>query len=129
MFTEPDDVRDRWLLNDPFPIEGDAKLETLIEDAEDTIEGAVPGVTLRVQRGELSPDRFRKIVARVIIRVLRNPEGVRSIQDGTGPFSGSTTYGGDDPGEMYLTDKDIRELSGAKSKRQAFTVPTVSWAP
>lgn len=122
--TTTDDVRRRWVMSEPFPV-SDEVLGTLIEDTEDTIESAVPGVLLRVKNGELPPGRLQKIVARVIIRVLRNPEGIRSVQESTGPFSGSTTFGGDDPGEAYLTDKDIRELTGVRAKGKAFTVPTV----
>lgn len=122
--TTTEDVRRRWVMPTEFPI-ADAVLETLIEDTEDTIESAVPGVLLRAQKGELPEGRLQKIVSRVIIRVLRNPEGIRSIQETTGPFSGSTTFGGDDPGETYLTDKDIRELSGVRQRGKAFTVTTI----
>lgn len=127
--TPADEVKDRWLLEEDFPVP-DETLEKLIGDAEDTIEGEFPGLRDKVLRGDdqFPEHRVHKIVARMVLRLLRNPEGVRTIQESTGPWGGSTTLAGDDPGEMYLTDKDRKELRGERTRSgRAFTVPTVRW--
>lgn len=124
--TQVQDLKERWVLPDSIPVP-DKVLERLIEDAEDSVETAVPGVLARVESGTVPARRIKKIVARAIFRVLRNPEGLRSIQTGTGPMTGSTTFGGDEPGEIYISDTDIRELKGARAKGQAFTVSTTRW--
>jgi hypothetical protein len=61
----------------------------------------------------------------MVIRHIRNPEGIRQISEGTGPFTGSRTYGGSEPGAMYLTDEDRAELAGTKAGQRAFTIDTI----
>ena len=57
-------------------------------------------------------------------RVLRNPAGYRQVTSGTGPFTGSATYGGDQPGEIYVTDEDRKDLIGRGKGRsiKAFSI-------
>lgn len=123
MFATVEDVKSRWLTG-TVPAT-DAQITTLIADAEDIILGEFPTLEADVTAGTVPATRIKRVVARMIHRVLRNPEGVRSVQESTGPFSGSTTYGGDNPGELYLTDDDRRDIGGRKSKGRAFTVSTI----
>lgn len=125
MFTTVEDVKDRWMLPDPVPV-SETTLGKLVEDAEDTITASVPGIAERVAAGTVPQARVVKIVARMVIRALRNPEGIRTQQETTGPFSGSTTFGGDEPGEIYLSEADRKELVGAPRRGKAFTVSTIA---
>lgn len=118
MFATVEDVKSRWLTG-AIPAT-DAQLETLIGDAEDIILGEFPNAETDVPAA-----RGARVVARMVLRVLRNPEGVRTVQESTGPFGGSTTFGGDNPGELYLTDDDRRDLGGKRSSGRAFTVSTI----
>jgi hypothetical protein len=123
MFATVVDVKSRWLTGD-VPAT-DAQILTLIGDAEDIILGEFPTIEADVAGGVVPAPRVVRVVARMVHRVLRNPEGIRSTQESTGPFSGSTTFGGDNPGELYLTDDDRRDIGGRKTKGKAFTVSTI----
>lgn len=114
-----DDVRSRWI-GDDLTVE-DAQILTIIEDAEDTVLVEFPDLPERIDTGDIPLRRVAKVVARVVIRHLRNPEGVRQVQEGAGPFQRSMTHGGDDPGALYLTDEDRAEL-GAAGSGGAFTI-------
>lgn len=121
-WTTPQDVKDRYLLGE-VPV-SDAQLAVLIGDAEDTIGSEFSDIQARVDALLLPLVRVQKVVARMVIRHVRNPEGIRQVSEGTGPFTGMRTYGGDEPGTMYLTDEDRAELAGAKTGQRAFTIDT-----
>ena len=122
-WTTPQDVKDRWLLGD-FPVL-DQQLAVLIGDAEDTVGSEFADIDARILAGTLPVARVQKVVARMVIRHIRNPEGIRQVSETTGPFTGSRTYGGAEPGAMYLTDEDRAELSGVKTGQRAFTIDTI----
>lgn len=120
------DVRDRWLGPGSIPV-SDQQLTILIADAEDTVLRAFPDIQQRVDDGDLPLDRVVKVVCRMVIRHIRNPEGIRSTQQGAGPFQVSRTYGGDEPGVLYLSDQDMAELAPGRRGR-AFTIDTTPMA-
>ena len=123
-FVTAEDVKSRWLLASPIPV-NDQALNVLIEDAEDVIAQALPQIDSWIANGDLPVERYRRVAARIIIRQLKNPEGVRTRQETQGPFSGMTTMAGDNPGELYLTDADRIELmpdSVKLSRGGAFTI-------
>lgn len=133
------DVRDRWVGPKPFPADvTDPKLVVLIEDVEDSILADYPDIQQRIDDYETPPDppnpraipqsRVVKVVCRVILRHLRNPEGMRSVTHSAGVFSEAATHGGDEPGSLYLTDEDRSELAGLGSLgggQKAFTINTM----
>lgn len=118
------DVHDRWISSEELPAT-EAQIATLLEDAEDTILREFPTIQDRIDNGELPEARVTKVEARMVIRHLRNPSGIRSAQEGAGPFQQTITYGGDEPGSLYLTEEDRRELRGASSKNKAFSIEGV----
>src|SRR5690606_11038470 len=99
-WTTVEDVKSRWI-GDPIPAD-DAKLAVLLEDAEDTILREYPDMPDRVEAETTPLRRVAKVAARMVIRHLRNPGGVRQVQDLAGPFQQATTYGGEEPGALYL---------------------------
>ena len=120
VYTAYTDVESRWIGGDvPASV---AQVETLLEDAEDTILGEFPDLDARIADG-LPERRVRKVAARMVIRHLRNPGGIRSTQQGAGPFQETTTFGGDEPGALFLTDEDRAEITGRKAGG-AFTIDT-----
>lgn len=121
-WATPHDVRDRWLGPGSIPA-SDEQLATLIGDAEDTIWRAFPDIQQRIDNNDLPLPRVVKVVCRMVIRHIRNPEGVRSTQQGAGPFQVSRTFGGDEPGALYLSDQDMAELAPGRRGR-AFTIDT-----
>lgn len=122
----PQDVRGRWLGDVPLTA-SDEQLTTLIADTEDTILREFPDLPDRIDADPSTTTnaiplaRVKKVVARIAIRHLRNPEGIRQTQEGAGPFQRGVTYGGDSPGSLYLTDEDRAELGGVLSGA-AFTI-------
>jgi len=122
-YTNVDDIKDRWLVSDPLP--DDAKLETLIDEAEDIVLSAIPDLADRISDGRIPLVRLQRIVSRMVIRHIQNPTGVRQTQETTGPFTKGVTYGGDEPGSMYLTDDEKRQLLGKSSTSgRAFQIDT-----
>lgn len=120
VYTAYADVESRWVGGDvPATV---AQVETLLEDAEDTILGEFPDLTERIEAG-LPPRRVKKVAARMVIRLLRNPEGTRSQMDVAGPFTTNKVFGGEEPGGLYMTDEDRAELGGHKVGG-AFTIDT-----
>lgn len=120
LWTTVDDVKDRWIGEGSVPAT-DEQIARLLEDAEDTVSGEFPDLNDRIDGGEIPPTRVAKVIARMVIRHIRNPEGVRSTQSTTGPFSEHVTFGGDAPGTIYLTDEDRAELA-PRGVGRAFTI-------
>lgn len=121
-WTAPEDVTARWIGDDAIPADN-TKLTTLLEDVEDAILGEFPDIQARITAGALPLARVKRVAARVVIRHLRNPDGLRQAQEQTGPFGSQVMYGGAEPGALALTDEDRAELSGASVSR-AFTIDT-----
>lgn len=120
MWASVDDVRRRWMGSSwDFT---DEQVQALLDDAEDAVRATVPSVDADIAANVLPAERVTRVVCRVVLRVLRNPDGKRSTNVTTGPFSQNETYAGDNPGEVYLTDEDRRDLEGSRARRRAFTV-------
>jgi hypothetical protein len=126
-WTTADQVVADWIGDDaPTDV---AKVDTWIGKAERLLRSKVPDLTGRVYDGlATEPDllgNVMDVVVSMVQRVFRNPEGVRTRQESTGPFGGSVTYGGDQPGALWVTDEELAMLSAAGSNRGAFTVDTI----
>jgi hypothetical protein len=115
-------------------IGGDAPTESALVDvwvgkAERLLRAKVPGLDARVAADpEVEPDllgNVKDVVTAMVQRVFRNPEGVRTRQESTGPFGGSVTYGGDQPGALWVTDAELAMISPAGTNRGAFTIDTI----
>lgn len=121
-WADAGDVRLRWL-SGPLSVE-DEQIEVLLEDIEDFLTGEFKDLEDRIADGRLSEKRLTRVIVRIAIRVLRNPAGYRQVTSGTGPFTGSATYGGDQPGEIYVTDEDRKDLIGRGKGRsvKAFSI-------
>lgn len=123
LWTTAADVTSRWL-GDPLTAP-DSQVEILLEDAEDTISREFPDVADRITEGTLPVSRVRKVAARMVIRLLRNPEGTRSHTETTGPFSENVTTADSRPGEIYLSAEDRADLAPPATGRRAFTIDSV----
>jgi hypothetical protein len=115
-------------------IGGDAPSESALVDvwigkAERLLRAKVPGLDVRVDADPaVEPDllgNVKDVVSAMVQRVFRNPEGIRQRQETTGPFTGSVTYGGDQPGSLWVTDAELAMISPAGTNRGAFTVDTI----
>ena len=149
-WTLPEDVKDAWIGHD-VP-DDDVLIQNWVDRAERLIRRQVKDLQDRIDaEAEETPprtdllDTARDVTVAMVIRVFRNPEGIRQTNQTTttGPFSDtrSQTYGGDVPGGLGLTDDELAALQGAAAG--AFTidlipstspfspnyVPPVNWWP
>lgn len=104
------------------------KVDLWIGRAERLLRSKIPGLVDRVSAAPAEPDlveNVKDVVTSMVQRVFRNPEGIRTRQETTGPFSGSVTLGGDQPGELWITDDELARLSLSGSSQGAFTIDTI----
>jgi hypothetical protein len=128
-WTIPSDVTNAWI-GDGAPTD-DGLIQVWIDKAERTIRSQVKDLQARIDaEAESTPakhdllDNAVDVAVAMVIRVFRNPTGVRQVNDTTGPFTSSITYGGEMPGVLTLTDDEVAKLKGAGA-RGAFTVSTI----
>lgn len=121
-WTTYEDLEGRWLGDSLTAIASQPQIETLIADAEDIILREFPTIQQRIDDDELPIVRVIRVTYNMIARVLRNPSGMRSLTRGAGPFQESATYGGEEPGGLYLTEQDKRELQETTQGTDAFAI-------
>lgn len=113
-------------------IGGDAPSDTALVDtwigkAERLLRSKVADLQARID-GTLEPDllsNVKDVVTEMVHEVFRNPEGVRQRQEGSGPFTGSVTYGGDKPGALRVTADQLELLAPAGASTGAYTVDLI----
>ena len=123
-WTTPADVLASWI-GDDEPTDA-ALIDTWIGKAERLIRFSVPGIQARIDA--LEPDLLENVIdvtTSMVIRKFRNPEGIRQVSTGDGPFSQSRTYGGDEPGELVLLDTELARLSDGSAGSRAFTIDMI----
>lgn len=100
-----------------------------VDKAERLLRSKVPDLLARLDAGTATePDllgNVQDVVTEMVHEVFRNPEGVRQRQEGSGPFTGSVTYGGDKPGALRVTEDQVRLLSAAGTSKGAYTVDMI----
>jgi len=118
-WTEPTDVTGAWIGEDaPTDV---AKIQKWIDKAEREIRFRVPDIQGRIdaEAAETPPrtdllEMAKDVTVAMVMRVFRNPSGIRQANTTTGPFTDSVTYGGDIPGGLGLTDDELGKLQGAR---------------
>lgn len=118
-WTAPSDVTDAWI-GEGVP-SGTTKIQKWIDKAEREIRFRVADVQERIDaEAAETPARTdlletaKDVVVSMVTRVFRNPEGIRQVNETTGPFTSSRTYGGDVPGGLGITDDELAKLQGAR---------------
>lgn len=115
-WTTPQDITDRWI-GSGAPTDDDL-VAALIRDAETVVLGAYPRIQERIDGGTLSLDVVVMVVARMVTRVLRNPENLSYWQQSTGPFSQGRNFG--KQVDIWLTS-DEKTLLAPSSRGKAFS--------
>lgn len=129
-WVEPNDVIDSWVGgNTPTDV---SKLQVWIDRAERLVRRRVPDLQTRIDaEAELEPsvtdllDTAKDVVIEMVTEVFKNPDGKRSIQSASGPLSESTTFGGDNPGKLFLSRQQEDLLSGF-NPGEAFSVDMIA---
>jgi hypothetical protein len=126
-WTAASEVLADWI-GDDAPTET-AKVASWIGKAERLLRSEVPSLATRLAVTPVTePDllgNVKDVVTEMVQEVFRNPERIRQRQEGTGPFTGSVTFGGDTPGELRVTAKQIKLLSPASDSTGAFTIDMI----
>lgn len=127
-WTSPNDVTGAWI-GEGAPTD-DAQIQKWIDRAEREIKYRVPNIQKRIDAESAeTPSRTdlletaKDVVAAMVTRVFRNPEGIRQTNVTTGPYTASKTYGGSTPGGLGLTDDELAKLQG--SSEGAFTIDLI----
>lgn len=115
-WTSAQDVIGGWIGEKPPTDE--VKVGIWIERAERLVRRNVPDLQARLDvEADLMPestdllDTVRDVVVEMVTQVFRNPDGYRSIQTTEGPFTDSTTWAGDTPGQLVFTDAHAAALA------------------
>jgi hypothetical protein len=128
-WTSADDVIGSWI-GDDAP-DDEQLVEVWIGRAERLLRrNKALGLTGRIDNDEVDLlDTVKDVVSNMVQRVFRNPTGVRTTTSSTGPFSDSSTYGGDQPGYLWITDEELASLTASTSAPgKAFEVdPLAEW--
>lgn len=126
-WTTAADVIGSWI-GDGAPTDA-ALVDSWIGRAERLVRRSVPDVQARLDaEADAVPastellETVKDVVVAAVTRVFRNPEGKRSAQMSTGPYSENVTYGGDQPGGLTLTDDELSLLRGIQGGQRAFSI-------
>ena len=126
-WTSANDVIGAWI-GDGAPTDS-TLVDLWIGRAERLLRGAVPDLQARLDaEAGLEPpvtdllETVRDVVAEMVTELFRNPEGKRSSQTTTGPFSENVTFGGDNPGKLFVTADQLARLRGVTVGQRAFSV-------
>ena len=81
----------------------------LIAKAEVLVIDYVPNVTSRLSDGRLRQETLNSVIEDMVIRVLRNPQALRtvSVDDGSATLDGAISSG-----LLYLSDVELDRLRG-----------------
>lgn len=118
VWTTAEDVVAAWIGPDA-PTDLD-QVTVWIEKAERLIRSRVHDLQVRLDLVDpelVEPDladTVADVVTAMVHRVFRNPEGIRQVGVTTGPFSEQRTYGGDEPGQLFITDNELERLVSSR---------------
>lgn len=122
MWATANDVLERWI-GDDKPTDHEL-VQRWVDDAETLILSEFPDIQDRIDAGDLPVERVRFVVARMVTRAFRNPNGLRQVNEQAGPFGLSGTFAGSTPGDVMLTPEERALLRAPTKARRprAFTV-------
>lgn len=113
-FATPEDVEAVWqqALTDAQTI---ATAQWLVY-ASALIRSRVPTVDDRITAGTLDAELTKFVAVSMVLRMLRNPEGIRQESETLGSWSHSATYSeAISSGRLFLTDEELGLLKPLKS--------------
>lgn len=129
-WVSPNDVIESWV-GSGVPSDVN-KLQIWIDRAERLVRRNVKDLQERLDlEAALDPpgtelfETTKDVVIAMVTEVFKNPEGRRSVQQTTGPFSESTTFGGDNPGKLAFLSEYSDLLSGV-TPGEAFSVDMIA---
>lgn len=90
----------------------EAQTQRLIEKAEELVLDYVPNTATRIADGRLRQATLNAVIEDMVIRVLRNPQALRtvSVDDGSATLDMTISSG-----LMYVSDVELARLRGHAS--------------
>lgn len=122
-FATPDDVRAVAYGLD-IQQESDAEVQALINKAQRRLLNRAPGITRRLNDGQLTTAEVTDVIVDIVLRVVRNPVGVESEQ--AGEFSYRINWAAAS-GRIHITSEDLKNLgigTGAGTSRSIRSSPS-----
>ena len=98
------DIEARWR---PLTAAEETVAEAYLDDAWAVVLSQVPGIEARMAAGTLSLDLVVKVVAAMVLRIMRNPDGVRQWSVDDASFTRDQALSA---GLLYLADSERTEL-------------------
>jgi hypothetical protein len=128
-YASAEDVLSRWI--GPNKPDDDDLVENYLEDAETIIRFENPDLDQRIVDETNLRSLVNLVERRMVTRALKNPELLRQVAEGTGPFTESKTYGTETLAGLELTDGDRVFLArpGAGGEQKAFTIDLTQKRP
>lgn len=98
------DLEARWR---PLTVDESTVAQSFLDDAWAVVLSQVPGVEERVAAGSLRDDLVVKVVAAMVLRILKNPDGLRQWSIDDASFTRDQALSA---GLLYLADSELAEL-------------------
>jgi hypothetical protein len=117
LWTTFDDIVARWV--GPGAPTDEELVTALILDAEAVITSEYPAINGRIFGGSLPLQVVQMVTARMVIRVLRNPETVSYWQQQTGPFGQARNFG--ENVDIWLTENE-KNMLAPNTRGKAFSL-------
>jgi hypothetical protein len=115
-YTSVSDVELEW--NQTVPDASLGHVVRLIQRAERIVARKVPTLAARITAGTTTADDVRDVVAAMVVRVLRNPDGKQSESAGDYSYQLASGAAG---GRLYLASDELNLLLGGG--RRASSIP------
>lgn len=116
-WATPQDIIDRWVGGgEPTDLD---QVQALINDAEAVILAEYPRIQERIDDEQLPLGTVQMVVARMVTRILRNPENLSYWQQQTGPFGQSRNFG--EEKDIWLSERE-KQLLAPITRGKAFEV-------
>lgn len=116
-----EDVVKRWPGKGSLTAAEETVAETLIGDVEGMVYVAVPDLDALVVAGNPTAAVVTGVVARTVVRAMRNPGGAESRTRSIDDYTTTERYASDARGELRIVDEDLALLS-PESSAAAFTI-------
>lgn len=113
----PQNVADRYLEGDLLTEFTEAQVQTQIEDAIDYLDNRWRAVIeSRLASGLLSTRRFTRVISDAVLRVVRNPRGLTSENEGGYGYAQRPDVAS---GNLWFTADDLESLTGIRPTQAA----------
>lgn len=132
-FAVAKDVADRWR---PLTTAQTTVADSRLEDASALLRLAFPDIDTRAAAKPPLAALAKSRVVDAVIRVLRNPDGAKQVQETIGPRSYGLTFPDGTPTGVFFTDDELDPLrptvvasSASPGVGTAFAAIRPGWGP